>query len=334
MIEITNLSRYFGSIHAVDGISFSISPGEIVGFLGPNGAGKTTTMRMMVGFLQPSQGSIRINDKNIYDDPIATSQAIGYLPESNPLYEDMIVYDYLRYVASLRGMKATHFAQRLDFVVKKCGLSAVMGQLIGTLSKGYRQRTGLAQAIIHDPSILILDEPTSGLDPNQIMEIRELIRELGESKTVILSSHIMQEVQALCDRVIIINQGKIIADDNKTRLSQSFADRIRLYTEIDKEVPDTLSTNLPDDIIEVERSYANGITTLVFEADESVDIKREVAKYLSQSGLMVLGMYIRQYSLEEIFHNLTQSPATSSVASESIPSSEEVDSDLEDKKDE
>ncbi len=306
MIEIKELSRHFGQIRAVDKISFRIMPGEIVGFLGPNGAGKTTTMRMMVGYLQPSEGLITINDKDINDDPIETSKLIGYLPEHNPLYDEMIVYDYLKYIAELRKMGESLFETRLSFVVEKCGLQSVMAQSIGTLSKGYRQRVGLAQAIIHNPQIMILDEPTSGLDPNQILEIRELIRELGAEKTVILSSHIMQEVQALCDRVIIINQGKIVADDTKENLSQSFASQARLIVELEAEDPDLSELfELYPGVTLVSSTYHEGVSTLTFESSIAYDLKREIAKYLSKSGFLVLSIYLRQHSLEEIFHGLT-----------------------------
>jgi len=213
MIKIDKLSRNFGDIKAVDEISFCIQDKEIVGFLGPNGAGKTTTLRMIVGYLQPASGNIEIDGESIFTDPLKAGRQIGYLPEQNPLYDEMTVVELLAYFAALRKLKRDYFRERLNFVVKNCGLKEVLNQRIGTLSKGYRQRTGLAQAILHDPKILILDEPTSGLDPNQIIEIRELIRELGKEKMVLLSSHIMQEVQALCDRVVIINKGKIIVDD-------------------------------------------------------------------------------------------------------------------------
>jgi len=213
MIKIDKLSRNFGDIKAVDEISFCIQDKEIVGFLGPNGAGKTTTLRMIVGYLQPASGNIEIDGESIFTDPLKACRQIGYLPEQNPLYDEMTVVELLAYFAALRKLKRDYFRERLNFVVKNCGLKEVLNQRIGTLSKGYRQRTGLAQAILHDPKILLLDEPTSGLDPNQIIEIRELIRELGKEKMVLLSSHIMQEVQALCDRVVIINKGKIIVDD-------------------------------------------------------------------------------------------------------------------------
>ncbi len=308
MIQIKNLSRSFGSLIAVNDINFTINPGEIVGFLGPNGAGKTTTLRMMVGYLQPNSGAIEIDGKSIYTNPLDTSRRIGYLPESNPLYEDMLVYDYLEYVSELRGLTGADFQKRLHMVVEKCGLKTVLAQLIGTLSKGYRQRVGLAQAIIHDPELLILDEPTSGLDPNQILEIRELIRELGTEKTVILSSHIMQEVQALCDRVIIINKGKIVANDTKENLSFQLGDRSRLVVELESPNPDftQLLTQCPS-IQQISSIVDNGTTTVEFEASNNFDLKREVAIFMSKHGMIVSGMYVKKHSLEEIFYSLTMS---------------------------
>ena len=235
MIKIDKLSRNFGEIKAVDEISFCIQDKEIVGFLGPNGAGKTTTLRMIVGYLQPGSGNIEIDGESIFTDPLKASRQIGYLPEQNPLYEEMTVVELLAYFAALRKLKRDYFRERLNFVVKNCGLKEVLNQRIGTLSKGYRQRTGLAQAILHDPKILILDEPTSGLDPNQIIEIRELIRELGKEKMVLLSSHIMQEVQALCDRVVIINKGKIIVDDTIENLPHYLNRSTMLILEVQAE---------------------------------------------------------------------------------------------------
>jgi ABC-2 type transport system ATP-binding protein len=311
MIEIKDLCRHFGPIRAVDEVSFQIMPGEIVGFLGPNGAGKTTTLRMIVGFLQPTAGQITINNKDINEDPLGTSRLIGYLPEQNPLYDEMIVFDYLKYVSDLRKMPQGMFSERLSFVVSKCGLQKVMAQTVGTLSKGYRQRVGLAQAIIHDPDILILDEPTSGLDPNQILEIRDLIRELGAEKTVILSSHIMQEVQALCDRIIIINQGRIVANDTKENLSLGFAGGTRLILELEAENPDLTDLfELYPDMRLVQSSFHDGITSITLESSGDYDLKREVAKFLSKSGLLVLSMYLKQHSLEEIFHGLTRQDVT------------------------
>lgn len=306
MIEVTHLTRHFDTITAVDDIAFSIKEGEIVGFLGPNGAGKTTTLRMLVGYLQPSSGNIRIMEKDINSDPIGIARQIGYLPEQSPLYDDMTVYDYLKFIAEIRHLSKDVFDDRLDFVINKCGLRDVIGQTIQTLSKGYRQRTGLAQAIIHDPRVLILDEPTSGLDPNQIIEIRELITELGKAKTVILSSHIMQEVQAVCDRIIIINNGKIIADELKENLGKHISELTLLTIEIEAETPDFAEWLELHPEAELTESINDGNKwNMVFSYPSRMDLQRDLSQYITAHQWLILGMYKQQHSLEEIFHVLT-----------------------------
>lgn len=217
-IVIENLSKKYGAQRAVDNISFNVKTGEILGFLGPNGAGKTTTMKMITNYISIGEGEISIGGKSIKDDPDELKKHIGYLPENNPLYLDMPVIDYLEFCASLQGVEKSRVQERIREMVNKCGLNAEKHKKIGELSKGYRQRVGLAQAMIHDPAILILDEPTTGLDPNQIVEIRKLIRDLGKEKTVILSTHILPEVEATCDRILIINKGKIVADGTSETL--------------------------------------------------------------------------------------------------------------------
>jgi ABC-2 type transport system ATP-binding protein len=307
MIEIKNLSRSFGTLRAVDDISFSVSSGSITGFLGPNGAGKTTTMRMMVSYLRPDSGSITIDGKSIYEDPIATSAKIGYLPEHNPLYDEMLVLEILKYVADLRKMSAPSFAQRRAFVVANCGLKQVLTQKIGTLSKGFRQRVGLAMAILHDPDILILDEPTSGLDPNQIIEIRELIRELGREKTVILSSHIMQEVQALCDRVLIINKGKIVVDNDIDKLDDYLNDFQMMHLELEGEAIDFsefLEYHPELELISAEAGEHNIVLQLRIPSQS--DIRHDLARYVAENGWLITSLYTQQKSLEEIFHSLTK----------------------------
>ena len=211
-IKIENLTKKFGGQHAVDNISFEVKTGEILGFLGPNGAGKTTTMRMITNYLEPGHGKITIGGKSLLENTEELKSHIGYLPENNPLYQDMPVIDYLEFVAALQGIPRSDISARVAEMIRICGVNPEKHKKIGELSKGYRQRVGLAQAMIHDPEILIMDEPTSGLDPNQIVEIRKLIRELGKEKTVILSTHILPEVEATCDRILIINKGKIVAD--------------------------------------------------------------------------------------------------------------------------
>jgi ABC-2 type transport system ATP-binding protein len=306
MIEVSHLTRRFDTILAVDDIAFNVNEGEIVGFLGPNGAGKTTTLRMLVGYLQPSSGNITIGDRDINSDPLSIARMIGYLPEHNPLYDDMTVYDYLQFIAEIRHLKKDVFEDRLEYVIAKCGLREVIGQQIQTISKGYRQRTGLAQAILHDPSVLILDEPTSGLDPNQIMEIRELIRDLGKAKTVILSSHIMQEVQAMCDRIIIINKGKIVADELKEDLGKFIKQQTILSVEIEADNPDFsewLALN-PEAALEIT-SVAGIQFKLQITYPSNLDLQRDLAQYITANGWLILSMYKQIHSLEEIFHTLT-----------------------------
>ncbi|CAG4988175.1 putative ABC transporter ATP-binding protein YxlF [Dyadobacter sp. CECT 9275] len=220
-IKVDNLTKAYGSQLAVDGISFSLLPGEIVGFLGPNGAGKSTTMKILTGYLTPTSGSARVADFDVMSQSLSARRAIGYLPEHNPLYLDMYVKEFLLFSGKLYGIKGDKLKARVDEMVSLCGLEVEKKKKIGQLSKGYRQRVGLAQSFLHDPSVLILDEPTTGLDPNQIQEIRELIRTAGNNKTVLFSTHIMQEVEALCDRVIIINKGKVVNDSTLDNLRQT-----------------------------------------------------------------------------------------------------------------
>lgn len=220
-IEVTNLTKVYGSQRAIDGISFSLKKGEIVGFLGPNGAGKSTTMKILTGYLKPSEGLAKVSDYDVTQQSIPARKAIGYLPEHNPLYLDMYVTEFLLFSGKLYGMKGAALTARVEEVITMCGLEVEKRKKIGQLSKGYRQRVGLAQSFLHDPSVLILDEPTTGLDPNQIQEIREVIRTAGKDKTVLFSTHIMQEVEALCDRVIIINKGKVVSDSSLDVLRQT-----------------------------------------------------------------------------------------------------------------
>ena len=229
MIRIENLTKYYGDVKAVQSISFSLNDGEVVGFLGANGAGKSTTLKMMTGYLTPTSGNVYVNDQNIIDDCIDIQKQIGYLPELNPLYFEMKVHEYLKFHAEIRGIKDSDFNDALKKVVKECGLQGVVHRTVGNCSKGYKQRIGLAAAMIHNPKILILDEPVTGLDPNQIVEIRKLIKELGKQKTVILSSHILSEVEATCDRILIINRGRIVADGTSETL-RSQADGQELLT--------------------------------------------------------------------------------------------------------
>ncbi len=232
-ITVEGITKKYGHQKAVDGISFHVKTGEVLGFLGPNGAGKTTTMKIITCMMAPNKGGVRVGDHSIADEPMEVKSQIGYLPENNPLYLDMPVIDYLAYTAALQGVAKHRIKSRIGEMIRTCGLTAEKHKRIGELSKGYRQRVGLAQAIIHDPRVLILDEPTSGLDPNQIMEIRRLIKELGKEKTVILSTHILPEVEATCDRILIINKGKIVADGTPETLRKQATGRELLRIRIE-----------------------------------------------------------------------------------------------------
>ncbi len=221
MIKIENLTKYYGELKAVDSVSFEIQKGEILGLLGPNGAGKTTIYRILTGYLSPTSGSIKVKDLNIYDDLIEIKKLIGYLPEAAPIYQDMLVFDYLNYIADIRRVEKEKKLAHLRDLADLCSLNEVMHFSINELSKGYRQRVGIAHALMGDPEILVLDEPTSGLDPNQIVETRDIIRRIGKEKTIVFSTHILSEAEATCDRVVIINRGKIVADDTVDGLRKS-----------------------------------------------------------------------------------------------------------------
>ena len=234
-IVVEGLTKKYGEQKAVNDISFEIKTGEVVGFLGPNGAGKSTTMKMITCFMAPTDGDVRLDDLSIHSEQEAIKRKIGYLPENNPLYADMAIIDYLRFSAEIQGVEKTQIAGRISEMIEKCGLDREKHKNINELSKGYRQRVGLAQAMIHDPEVLILDEPTTGLDPNQIVEIRKLIKELGKQKTVILSSHILSEVEATCDRILIINRGRIVADGASDTLRQQAQGQELLTVQIEGE---------------------------------------------------------------------------------------------------
>jgi ABC-2 type transport system ATP-binding protein len=221
MIEARGLSKHYGQFAAAEKVSFQIPEGQVAGFLGPNGAGKSTTMKMLTGYLAPTSGSASIGGHDVMSDRIAAAQLLGYLPENGPLYEEMTPSSFLRYLGEARGMRSSELKERLEYVAEKCDLTSVWGKIIGKLSKGFRQRVGMAQALLHDPRVLILDEPTSGLDPNQVVGVRDLIRSLGESKTILLSTHILQEVSAVCSRVILINEGRIVLDGATGEMGQN-----------------------------------------------------------------------------------------------------------------
>jgi ABC-2 type transport system ATP-binding protein len=297
-IEVKNLFKYYGEQAAVRDVSFSVKKGEIVAFLGPNGAGKSTTMKIMTGFIPASEGEVYICGKKVDIDGLETRQIIGYLPENNPLYTDMYVREYLEFVGRIYKIK--NLKARVSEMISAVGLEVEQHKKIGMLSKGYRQRVGLAQAIIHDPEVLILDEPTTGLDPNQLVEIRELIRNIGKEKTVLLSTHIMQEVEAICDRVIIISKGQIVADDKASALQQEIEHQT-VYVEFDTVVSKVQLSKIPG-VQQVEA--LEGGWLLGTSATE--DLRKEVAMFAQQQGWLVLAMRIEQKTLEEVFKELTK----------------------------
>jgi len=293
-------------VRAVNGINFTVSEGEIVGFLGPNGAGKSTTLKIITCFLSPTEGNINIDNLNIYEHSEQIRNMIGYLPENNPLYTDMIVYDYLKYIGQLRGLSEQEFNHNLRNVIEKCGLWGYVAKPIHTLSKGYRQRVGLAQAIIHDPKILILDEPTSGLDPNQIVEIRDLIKDLGKEKTLILSTHILQEVQAVCNRIVIINDGDIVADGSMEELKKSMQGKTRLSLELiapDFD-PQALTATIPEvEIVSLKQEDNKLLLELEYVTTE--DLRKDIYAYIKKHDWILLEMHREVMSLEDLFRTLT-----------------------------
>lgn len=297
-IEVKNLYKYYGEQAAVRDVSFSVKKGEIVAFLGPNGAGKSTTMKIMTGFMPASEGEVEICGIKVDIDQLETRRLIGYLPENNPLYTDMYVREYLEFVGRIYKIK--NLKARVAEMITAVGLEVEQHKKIGALSKGYRQRVGLAQAIIHDPEVLILDEPTTGLDPNQLVEIRELIRSIGKEKTVILSTHIMQEVEAICDRVIIISKGQIVADDNAKTLQQELEHQT-VYVEFDAKVSKAQLSKIPG-VSKVE-ALENG---WLIESVTLEDLRKAVAQYAQKENWLILTLRVDQKSLEEVFKELTK----------------------------
>lgn len=297
-IEVKNLTKFYGEQAAVNSISFEVKKGEIVGFLGPNGAGKSTTMKIITGFIPSTSGEVKVCGKTVDVDSLDTRKLIGYLPENNPLYLDMYVKEYLTFVGNIYKIK--NVKERVAEMIKAVGLEIEQNKKIGMLSKGYRQRVGLAQAIIHDPEVLILDEPTSGLDPNQLVEIRELIKKIGKEKTVMLSTHIMQEVEAICDRVVIINKGDIVADGKTSDLQHAEGQVITVYAEFDGDV----SKNQLSKIANVRKVEKIGEGWL-FEGNANVDLRKQIAQYAQESKLLVLTLRVEEKRLEEVFKELT-----------------------------
>ena len=307
MIRVENLKKYYGDFQALKGIDFEIDDGEIVGFLGANGAGKSTTLKVMTGYLAPSAGNVFMDDLNIQAHSLAIRQQIGYLPEMNPLYGEMRVYDYLEFTSQIRGMSPEAFKTALDRVVDQCGLREVIHLPISACSKGYKQRIGISAAILHDPRVLIFDEPVSGLDPNQIVEIRNLIRELGQHKMLIISSHILQEIEATVDRIVIIDHGEIVANGTSRELMSGFQGRTQLTLDV-KYADEASIAGLARNIDEIEVADAqavDGRSVLSIEYAREVDPREAIFEYAKNSGWAILEMTQHQVHLEDVFRGLT-----------------------------
>ena len=303
MIEVSNVSRVFGTFRAVNDVSFSIPTGQIVGLLGPNGAGKTTTMRMITGFLKPTSGTIKIDGTDITENPVESKRKIGYMPESAPLYGDMIVDDYLRYIARMQQQDEN---VKVPILCKECGLEEVMHKNIGELSRGYRQRVGLAHALMNDPEILILDEPTSGPDPNQVEDVRALIKEIGKTRTVIISTHILSEVEMLCSRVIIISGGKLVADSPtdqlRTRYGNAAVVRVNANA-TEAQLSESLKGLEGIQSLSFEKAETGATALIAIQGD--TEIRPAVAKAVLSSGYDLYELSLQRNSLEDVFHILT-----------------------------
>lgn len=302
-LHVTHLTKLYGHQKAVNHISFYVEKGEIVGFLGPNGAGKSTTMKIATGYIPPTSGTVLIKGLDVTTHSLAVRKRVGYLPEHNPLYLDMFVHEYLNFVGRVFGLSHQQLKTRVPEMIALCGLTREQNKKIETLSKGYRQRVGLAQALIHNPEVLILDEPTTGLDPNQILEIRKLIKEISVDKTVIFSTHIMQEVQALCHRVIVINQGELVADDTVANLMKR-QQLIRVVVEFEGEVNEQELAALPG--VESVESIRKGVYRLLSQA--ATDLRPAVFRFAADRQLSLVGLKQEEHTLEDIFRSLTATP--------------------------
>ena len=308
MIQVQDLTKYYGDLCAVDHITFDLSQGEILGLLGPNGAGKTTTLRMLTAFLRPTSGTIRVKDYSIDEHPVEIKKLLGYLPEAAPLYHDMLVYDYLDYVANMRELDRNRKLSRIRDMADLCGLNDVMHKPIGELSKGYRQRVGLAHAMMSDPEILVLDEPTLGLDPNQIVEIRDIIKEIGKEKTIILSTHILSEAEATCDRIVIIHRGKIVADSSTESLKHSASGECFITISL---------KNARVKSVKKELDSIRAITGIALHDDEegvlhvrlacrpSADLREEIYQTIKGTDWVLLEFRQETKTLENVFRELT-----------------------------
>jgi ABC-2 type transport system ATP-binding protein len=309
MIHVENLTKYYDDVCAVDQINLDIQKGEVLGLLGPNGAGKTTTLRMLTGYIRPTSGSIRVKDYDIGQNGLEIKKLMGYLPESAPLYRDMLTYDYLHYIADIRELGSEKKLARIRRLADVCGLNEVMHKPIGELSKGYRQRVGLAHAMMDDPEILVLDEPTSGLDPNQIVEIRDIIKKIGKEKTVILSTHILSEAEATCDRIVIINRGQIILDDSTSHLKQSANGECFVNITLKNAESKSVVAHLEamDGVKAVSQTGdSTDAVHLKLSCRSSDDIMERIYRKIRQTEWVLLEFHQESRTLENVFRELTR----------------------------
>ena len=301
-VEVQHLTKRYGAQAAVDDISFTVQKGQILGFLGPNGAGKSTTMKIATGFIPPTSGTVRLEGNDVLEDPMAVRRSVGYLPEHNPLYLDQYVAEYLSFIASLHGLGGGERTRRVREMIELVGLEREHRKKIGALSKGYRQRVGLAQALVHNPQVLILDEPTTGLDPNQILEIRALIKRVGQEKTVIFSTHILQEVRAICDRVVIINRSRLVADSPVSELGKRTEGGSVAVAEFEHPVDAAALLRQLPGVSSVEPAHAG--TQFRVLADQ--DARAAISRLAAEQSWPLVGLRIEENSLERIFQSLTE----------------------------
>lgn len=305
MIEVNDLTRYYGTKRAISNVSFNVKKGEILGLLGPNAAGKTTAMRIITCYMPPTSGTVKVSDYDIFEQSMEIKKIVGYLPENPPLYTDLVVNDYLSFVAQIKGVEKQNINKEVDTVIEKTNLGDVRERVIGKLSKGFKQRVGLAQSLINNPEVVILDEPTVGLDPKQIIEIRELIKNLKGEHTVILSSHILPEVEQTCERVVIISEGKVVAEDSPDNLMTRMrgSDRVLLEVDGEEKLIQDVFKSFPDVTSVSTNKNAKGLVKVAVESKK--DLRKEFAKTLIEKNFGLLEMHVDKVTLEDIFLELT-----------------------------
>ena len=327
MIEVQHLTKRYGPVTAVDDVSFSVIPGEILGFLGPNGAGKTTTMRVITGYMPASDGSVTVAGHDVFTAPIEAKRRTGYLPETPPLYPDMTVRDYVTFVAKIKGVPSREVRGRVDEVMKRTHVADMAGRHCGKLSKGYKQRVGLAQALIHNPEVLVLDEPTAGLDPKQIIEARQLIKELGGSHTVVLSTHILPEVSQTCHRVVIINKGRVVAVDTPANLTARLRGSETMFLQVQASGADVAAALAGVPGVTGARSTAtdNGYVSVEVDSEHGRDVRRDLAAEVVSRGWGLLELRPMRLSLEDVFLSLTTEDVDGADEAPAAPDAEVAD---------